>query len=47
LGRHFGQAEKDIREITTSADKIVRRAEAITEVQLEEPESPKALPGGN
>jgi len=45
LGKHFGQAEKDIREITTSADKIVRRAEAITEVQLEEPESPERLTG--
>jgi len=43
---HFGSAEKDIREITTSADKIVRRAVAITEVQLEEPESPKALSSG-
>lgn len=46
LGKHFGQAEKDIREITTSADKIVRRAEAITEVQLDQPETPKSLPGG-
>ncbi len=44
LTKHFGQAEKDIREITTSADKIVRRAGAITEVQLEEPESQSALP---
>jgi len=44
LGKHFGQAERDIREITTSADKIVRRAGAITEVQLEDAESPKPLP---
>ncbi len=44
LSRHFGQADKDIRDITTSAEKIARRAEAIAEVDLEEPESPKALP---
>ncbi len=45
LSRHFDAAEKDVREITTSAEKIARRAEAITEVRLEQPESKPALPG--
>ena len=44
LSKHFGQAEKDIREITTSAEKVTRRAEAISEVQLEDGESVSALP---
>ena len=43
LSRHFGQADKDIRDITTSAEKIARRAEAISEVQLEDSESVPAL----
>ncbi len=36
LGRHFGQAEKDLREIGTSSDKIQRRAARIEELELEE-----------
>lgn len=34
LERHFGQAEKDLREIRTSAEKVVRRGEHITEIEL-------------
>ncbi len=45
LSKHFNLAEKDIREITTSAEKVARRAEAITEVRLEDAESKPALPG--
>lgn len=36
LRRHFSQAEGDLRSITTSSEKIVRRAEKIGEVQLED-----------
>ena len=39
LERHFGQAEKDLREIRTSAEKVVRRGEHITEIELGEDES--------
>lgn len=35
LQRHFGQAEGDLRDITTSADKVLRHGEKIEEVQLE------------
>ncbi|MDA5192954.1 DNA recombination protein RmuC [Govanella unica] len=38
LTTHFGQAQKDITEITTSANKITARGERIEELQLEEPE---------
>ncbi|MDA0653504.1 MAG: DNA recombination protein RmuC [Proteobacteria bacterium] len=34
LERHFGQAEKDLREIRTSAEKVVRRGEHIAEIEL-------------
>ena len=34
LQRHFSQADSDVREIRTSADKIVSRGERIEEVQL-------------
>ena len=34
LERHFGQAEKDLREIRTSAEKVTRRGERITEIEL-------------
>jgi DNA recombination protein RmuC len=37
LEQHFTQAEKDVREIRTSTDKIVRRGERIGEVPHEEP----------
>ena len=36
LERHFSQAEKDLREIRTSAEKVVRRGEHITEIELGE-----------
>jgi DNA recombination protein RmuC len=36
LERHFGQAEKDLREIRTSAEKVVRRGDRITEIELGE-----------
>lgn len=36
LRRHFAQAEDDIKQIDTTTDKIVRRAERIEEVQLED-----------
>lgn len=34
LERHFNQAEKDLREIRISAEKVVRRGEHITEIEL-------------
>lgn len=34
LQRHFSQAEGDLKEITTSADKVMRHGEKIEEVQL-------------
>jgi DNA recombination protein RmuC len=36
LERHFGQAEKDLREIRTSAEKVMRRGDRITEIELGE-----------
>jgi DNA recombination protein RmuC len=39
LRKHFGQAENDIRQIETSADKIARKTERIEAVQLEAPDS--------
>ena len=42
LKRHFGQTEKDLREIETSATSIKRRGERILDVELGE--SPAALP---
>lgn len=41
LERHFGQAEKDLREIRTSAEKVVRRGEHITEIELGDEETDK------
>ncbi len=38
LQTHFGQAEKDVRDIRTSADKVIGRAERIKEVELGTPE---------
>ena len=44
LKRHFGQAEEDIREIDISTLKIVRRAERIGGLQLEDDaEAPAAI----
>ncbi len=34
LEKHFSQAEKDLREIRTSAEKVARRGERITEIEL-------------
>lgn len=39
LAKHFGLAEKDIRQIQTSTSKITRRTERISDVQLENPSS--------
>ena len=39
LRRHFGNMEKDVREIETSTGKIIRRAERIEEIQVEEADS--------
>ena len=36
LGKHFSQAETDIKEITTSADRITKRGERIQELELGE-----------
>jgi DNA recombination protein RmuC len=36
LKKHFGQAEKDIKDIETSTAKIVRKGEQIAEVELED-----------
>lgn len=44
LGRHFGQAEKDIREIGISTGKIQRRAERIEELELEDAAAPALEP---
>ena len=42
LKTHFGQTEKDLREIDTSADRITRRGQRILDVDLgEEPTLPK------
>jgi DNA recombination protein RmuC len=38
LQKHFGLAEKDLREIRISADKVSKRAARIEEMELEEPE---------
>jgi DNA recombination protein RmuC len=43
LEAHFAAAEKDVREIRVSTDKIVRRGERIHDVELEEPRPPVAL----
>jgi DNA recombination protein RmuC len=37
LAKHFDQTGKDIRQIQVSTEKIMKRAEAIGEVQLEDP----------
>ncbi len=39
LEGHFRLAERDIRDIRTSSDKILRRGERIAEVELEEAEA--------
>ena len=42
LRKHFDLAERDIREIGTSNEKIIRRADRIEEVQLEEADETEA-----
>ncbi len=37
LQRHFGQAEDDMRQIRTSAEKIVNRVDRLEQVQIEDP----------
>jgi DNA recombination protein RmuC len=39
LQKHFGMAEKDLREIRISAEKVSKRAARIEEMELEEPET--------
>lgn len=43
LEKHFQQAEKDIREIRTSADAITKRGDKIQEVELNEADTQEAL----
>lgn len=45
LGRHFGQAEQDLRDIGISSGKIQRRAERIEELELEEVDDKALAPG--
>src|SRR5215472_11076046 len=46
LDKHFGQANADIKQILTSADKIVSRGERIQDVEFgDEPPSAEVLPG--
>ena len=40
LQTHFAQANKDIDEIATSSRKIVKRGTGITEVELEQDDTP-------
>ena len=44
LEKHFSLAEKDIREIRVSADKIGRRGERITELEFGDIDPNEALP---
>jgi DNA recombination protein RmuC len=43
LESHFAAAEKDVREIRTSTEKIVRRGDRIQDVELEKPAPPLSL----
>ena len=43
LSKHFGLAEKDIREIEISTGKITRHVERIEEVRLEDESSAEAV----
>ena len=45
LEKHFQMAEKDIRDIRTSADSIAKRGDKIHDVELGEGDSPDALAG--
>ncbi len=48
LQRHFGQAEKDVKEIVVSSDKIVKRTHSIENVQLDDdPEDPAVVDGAD
>lgn len=38
LGRHFGQAQKDVSLIATSTDKILKKGKRIENIELDEPE---------
>ena len=44
LKKHFGQAEKDLKEIDVSAGKIVRKAGQIEDLQFEEDSAPALAP---
>ncbi|HXD43683.1 MAG TPA: DNA recombination protein RmuC [Pseudolabrys sp.] len=43
LDRHFGQANSDIKQIVTSADKILSRGEKIRDVEFDDPSGSEAL----
>ena len=43
LATHFAAAEKDVRDIRTSTEKIVRRGDRIQDVDLEKPVPPLTL----
>jgi len=47
LKRHFGQAEGDLKEISTSAEKVTRRAEKIEELQLEPDDTAAVAPAAD
>jgi DNA recombination protein RmuC len=43
LEKHFSLAEKDLREIRTSAEKVARRGERITEIELADDDGPDRI----
>ena len=43
LEKHFAQAQKDVSDITTSADKITKRGERISALEFDEPVAPAAV----
>ena len=42
LEKHFAQAQKDVSDITTSADKITKRSERISALEFDDPVAPAA-----
>ena len=43
LEKHFAQAQKDVSDITTSADKITKRSERISALEFDDPVAPAAV----
>jgi DNA recombination protein RmuC len=43
LGKHFGQAQEDIRQIGISTDKITKRGERIAELEIGEEDETDSL----